>query len=78
MLMGQVSMAWLLLWQAGVANEKLAAPDGGGADKAFFEGKVASARYFIKHVLPEVDAAAKAIKSGDVSMMNIPDEAFAT
>jgi hypothetical protein len=33
--MGQVSMAWLLLWQAGVANEKLAAPDGGGADKAF-------------------------------------------
>jgi hypothetical protein len=78
MLMGQVSMAWLLLWQAGVADEKLAAPDGGGADKAFFEGKVASARYFIKHVLPEVDAAAKAIKSGDVSMMNIPDEAFAT
>ena len=78
MLMGQVSMAWLLLWQAGVANEKLSAPDGGGADKTFYEGKIASARYFIKHVLPEVDAAAKAIKSGDVSMMKIPDEAFAT
>lgn len=78
MLMGQVVMAWLLLWQAGVAQEKLAAPDGGGADKAFYEGKVASARYFIKHVLPEVDAAAKAIKSGDLSMMEIPDEAFAS
>ncbi len=78
MLMGQVVMAWLLLWQAGVAKEKLAAPDGGGADRAFYEGKVASARYFIKHVLPEVDAAAKAIKSEDVSMMEIADEAFAT
>ncbi len=78
MLMGQVVMAWMLLWQAGVAKEKLAAPDGGGADRAFYEGKVASARYFIKHVLPEVDAAAKAIKSEDLSMMEIADEAFAS
>jgi alkylation response protein AidB-like acyl-CoA dehydrogenase len=78
MLMGQVVMAWLLLWEAGVAKEKLAAPEGGGPDKAFYEGKIAAARFFIKHVLPEVDAAAKAIKSEDVSMLEIPDEAFAT
>ncbi len=78
MLMGQVVTAWLLLWEAGVAKEKLAAPDGGGADKLFYEGKIVSARYFIKHVLPEVDAAAKAIKSEDVSMMEIADEAFAS
>jgi hypothetical protein len=76
MLMGQVVMAWMLLWQAGVAKEKLAAP--AAADRAFYEGKVASARYFIKHVLPEADAAAKAIKSGDLSMMEIADEAFAS
>ncbi|MBU0652228.1 MAG: acyl-CoA dehydrogenase C-terminal domain-containing protein [Proteobacteria bacterium] len=38
----------------------------------------ATARYFIKHVLPEVDAAAKAIKSGDLSMMEIADEGFAS
>jgi hypothetical protein len=78
MLMGQVVTAWLLLWEAGVAKEKLGAPDGGGADKAFYEGKLATARYFIKHVLPEVDAAAKAIKSGDLSMMEIADEGFAS
>jgi len=78
MLMGQVVTAWLLLWEAGVAKEKLAAPYGGGADKLFYEGKVATARYFIKHVLPEVDAAAKAIKSEDVSMMEIADESFAS
>jgi alkylation response protein AidB-like acyl-CoA dehydrogenase len=78
MLMGQVVTAWLLLWEAGVANERLTAPDGGGTDKSFYEGKVATARYFIKHVLPEVDAAAKAIKSEDISMMEIADEAFAS
>jgi alkylation response protein AidB-like acyl-CoA dehydrogenase len=78
MLMGQVIMAWMLLWQAGVAKEKLAAPDGGGADRVFYEGKVATARFFIKHVLPEADAAARAIKSGDLSMMEIPDEGFAS
>jgi len=76
--MGQAVMAWMLLWQAGVASQKLAAPEAGGADKAFYEGKIASARFFIKHVLPEADAAAKAIKSGDLSMMDIPDEAFAS
>lgn len=78
MMMGQVVMAWLLLWEAGVAHEKLAAPDGGGRDKAFYKGKLATARYFIKHVLPEVDATAKAIKSEDLSMMEIADEAFAS
>jgi hypothetical protein len=78
MLMGQAVMAWMLLWQAGVAKEKLGAPEGGGADKAFYEGKIASARYFIKHVLPEVDAAARGIKSEDLSMMEIPEEAFAS
>ncbi len=78
MLMGQVVTAWLLLWEAGVAKEKLGLPEAGGPDKAFYEGKVATARYFIKHVLPEADAAAKAIKSEDVSMMEIADEAFAS
>ncbi|MEW6334566.1 MAG: acyl-CoA dehydrogenase, partial [Thermodesulfobacteriota bacterium] len=78
MMMGQAVTAWLLLWQAGVANEKLTAPDGGGGDKAFYEGKLAAARYFIKHVLPEVDAAARAIRSEDLSMMEIADEAFAS
>jgi len=78
MLMGQVVTAWLLLWEAGVAKEKLGMPDGGGPDKAFYEGKIATARYFIKHVLPEADAAAKAIKSEDLSMMEIADEAFAS
>jgi hypothetical protein len=37
-----------------------------------------SARYFIKNVLPEADAAAKAIKSEDLSVIEIVDESFAS
>lgn len=95
MMMGKVVMAWLLLWEAGVAREKLEGIcsvkgiDPSDADKlnalakedvdaAFYIGKISAARYFIKHVLPEVDAAVTAIKSEDLSMIEIPEEAFAT
>ena len=60
---------------ADVGNLSLLAKE--NADTAFYIGKVAAARYFIKHVVPEVDAAVKAIKSEDLSMIDIPDESFA-
>ena len=93
MMMGKVVSGWLLLWQAGIAREKLAvlskekgaAPSDAVAwkefiksnrDAAFYAGKVAGARFFIKNILPEVDAAAKAIKSEDLSMVDIATESF--
>ena len=95
MMMGKVVSGWLLLWEAGVAAEKLDAlgkaqgverSDPGkwadfvqsNKDAAFYTGKVASAKYFIKNVLPEVDAAVKAIKSEDLSIMEIPEGSFAS
>ncbi len=95
MMMGKIVSAWLLLWQAGIAREKLDAlakesgvdpSDKAGwagfvkdnKDAAFYEGKVLSARYFIKNVLPEADVAAKAIKSEDLSILEIIDESFAS
>ncbi|NPU85228.1 MAG: acyl-CoA dehydrogenase [Syntrophaceae bacterium] len=94
MMMGKVVMAWLLLWEAGVAQERLenlcgwkgtepvtaktlASLSGDHADAAFYVGKIAAATYFIKHVLPEVEAAVKSIRSGDLSMIDIPEECFA-
>jgi len=47
-------------------------------EAAFYTGKTTAARYFVRHVLPEVDAAAKAIRSEDFSMIEIPEEAFAS
>jgi len=94
MAMGKVVSGWLLLWQAGIAQDRLdALAEEQGADPAdpakwaefvkgnkeaaFYSGKVLGAKYFIKNVLPEVDGAVKAIKSEDVSVMEIAEESFA-
>ena len=47
-------------------------------DAAFYMGKVAGAQYFIRNVLPEVEAAVKAIKNEDMSIIEIPEESFAS
>jgi len=92
-MMGKVVAGWLLLWEAGVANEKLGAlVQKKGVDRsnqaawnkfvkeskdgAFYAGKILSARYFIKNVLPEVEASAKSMKSKDMSVMDIAEESF--
>ena len=87
MMMGKIVLAWLLLWQAGIAQKKLEGlcPEQGkvkamakeNGEVAFYAGKVAAAKYFIKHILPEVDAVIKAIRSEDISPMEIADESFA-
>ena len=46
------------------------------ADAAYYEGKLRAARYYIKHCLPQADGLALAIKSVDLSMMDIPNAAF--
>jgi alkylation response protein AidB-like acyl-CoA dehydrogenase len=47
-------------------------------DAAFYAGKIAGARYFIKNVLPEIEATAKGIMSEDMSVMEIAEESFAS
>lgn len=91
MLMGKVVSAWLLFWQAGIAKQKLTEMGTDvtntkvlkvscreNADVAFYAGKLSSATYFIKNVLPEVDAIAKSIRKEDMSLMEIADESFAS
>ncbi len=95
MMMGKVVSGWSLLWQAGVAKQKLdglAKQNGidpadktalaglakSNKDAAFYMGKVAGAQYFIRNVLPEVDAAVKAIKNEDMSILEIPEESFSS
>jgi alkylation response protein AidB-like acyl-CoA dehydrogenase len=45
-------------------------------EAAFYDGKVNSARFFIKNVLPQVDSMAAAIKNEDLSLMAIHDNGF--
>jgi alkylation response protein AidB-like acyl-CoA dehydrogenase len=49
---------------------------GKNAEAAFYDGKVQSARFFIKNELTQVDGIATAIKNEDLSAMTIHDVSF--
>ena len=91
MMMGKIVCAWLLFWQAGIAKQKLTemgidisdrkvmkAKCADNADVAFYAGKLSSAAYFIKNVLPEITSTIIAIKKEDMSILEIADESFAS
>jgi len=46
------------------------------AEAAFYDGKVHSARFFIKNVLPAADAVATAMRSEDLSSMAVHENSF--
>lgn len=46
------------------------------ADKAFYTGKVAAARFFAREVLPRIGADRRIIESTDLDIMDLPEEAF--
>ena len=74
--LGDLVIGWLLLRQAAVAVEAL---DGGSAparDRAFYEGKVAAARFFAATVLPELTARRLIAERTDNALMDVPEESF--
>jgi alkylation response protein AidB-like acyl-CoA dehydrogenase len=91
-LFGDVSLGFMLLWQALVAQRRLEEIylDAGAKDvksqrevvatnrsAAFYRGKVASAEFFITNILTLAKGKAKAIMSGQRAAVDIPEEAFA-
>jgi hypothetical protein len=73
---GDLLVGYLLLRQAAVALTKL---DGNGisaADRAFYEGKPAVARFFALTVLPEIAARRIVAESIDNALMDVPEAAF--
>ncbi|MEO6711937.1 MAG: acyl-CoA dehydrogenase [Mycobacteriales bacterium] len=74
MSLGDLTVGWLLLRQADVALRAL--PGEPGRDRTFYEGKVASARFFCRQVLPELGARRRVITSTDLALMDLDDEAF--
>ncbi|CAN1529401.1 CaiA Acyl-CoA dehydrogenases [Candidatus Nanopelagicaceae bacterium] len=74
MAVGDVIITWLLLRQADIATEKLAA--GAGKDTDFYTGKIASAKFFVATVLPHITADRKIVEGTDSSIMEIPESAF--
>jgi len=72
---GDTVMAWMLLWRAAVAAQKL---ENGAKKKdvAFYEGQVKSARFFINSVLPVTLGKMSAILTDDGTIMDISEDAF--
>jgi alkylation response protein AidB-like acyl-CoA dehydrogenase len=79
MALGDLVIAWLLARQAEVA---LAALDGeqaarlGAGDLAFYQGKIATARYFAQTVLPRLAAEREIAEQTTLDLMELPEEAF--
>ncbi len=74
MALGDLVIAWLLMRQAAVALDKL--PTATGRDKAFYEGKVASARWFAASVLPELSSKRAIAEAADLTLMELDEAAF--
>jgi len=74
MAVGDIIISWLLLRQADIATEKLAA--GAGKDADFYTGKIASAKFFVTTVLPHITADRKIVEATDSAIMELPESAF--
>ena len=73
---GDVIIGWLLLRQAEVALEALGKDGVPAADKSFYEGKVAAARFFSRNVLPKLAGEVAVASLTDNSLMEISEAAF--
>jgi len=74
-IMGIVTLGFMWLKMAKVAAEKLAA---GTDDKAFYEAKLVSARYYAERLLPDAGALRRKLEAGSESMMTLTADAFQT
>ena len=73
--MGDTIMAWMLLWRAVVASEKLSGKPK-RKDVAFYEGQIKTAEFFINTELPLTNGKMEAIQGGCAAAINISDEGF--
>ncbi|MFE7620546.1 acyl-CoA dehydrogenase [Streptomyces sp. NPDC057496] len=71
---GDVVVGYLLLKGAAVAAEKL--PTATGKDVAFYQGKIAAAKFFAANVLPGVSAERALAEAVDNSLMDLDEAAF--
>ncbi len=73
---GDLMVGYLLLRQAHVALQKLDANGVSEADRAFYEGKPAVARFFATTVLPELAARRQVAEAMDNALMDVAEASF--
>jgi alkylation response protein AidB-like acyl-CoA dehydrogenase len=73
--MGDTIMAWMLLWRATVADKKLTA-GGKKKDRAFYNGQIKTAEFFINTELPVTLGKMDAIEGASAAAVEIEDDGF--
>ena len=77
--LGDLIIGWLLARQAEIAHDRL---DAGGLfrlsrpDQAFYEGKLAAARFFAQSVLPRLAAERQITEATTLDLMDVAEDAF--
>ncbi|WP_100258876.1 acyl-CoA dehydrogenase C-terminal domain-containing protein [Qipengyuania seohaensis] len=74
-IMGIVTLGLMWLKMAKIAAAKVGSA---GDDKAFYEQKLATARYYMDRYLPDAGALRRKLETGADSMMALGEEAFQT
>ncbi len=77
-MMSELVVGWLLLEQASIALKKLEGLDEGQPDHAFYQGKVASAQFYARNLLPGVVHKFELFAAEDDSPLQISDASFST
>jgi alkylation response protein AidB-like acyl-CoA dehydrogenase len=72
---GDLIIGWRLLVQAEIASAALKSSPS-ESDGAFYQGKIATAAFFAKNMLPKLTAQRKVIESIDDDIMRISEDAF--
>jgi hypothetical protein len=72
---GDTIMAWMLLWRSLTAADRLS-DNPKKKDKAFYEGQIRTAEFFIGTELPASMGKMNAIADGCAAAIQIPDEGF--
>jgi alkylation response protein AidB-like acyl-CoA dehydrogenase len=73
--LGDLVVGWLLQRQADVALRALG-HEVSPADQAFYEGKIAAARFFAHEVLPRIGADRRIVESTTLDAMDLSEDAF--
>ncbi len=68
-----LGLMWLRMGKAAAA-----ALDGGASEKAFYEAKLVTGRYFGERFTPDAGALRRKLEAGAGAMMELPAEAFGT
>ena len=77
MALAELLIGWLLIRQAALASSKLAAlSEGADSERAYYQGKLHSARYFCTQVLPRLKLDRQLVEASTLDLMAVGDEAF--